>query len=388
MNYYNIKIVFIITDYGSFNNFLAETAVNLVRSGAEVHLISSSTKVIKIKDKFDYKAEGIKIHNVELPRGFNPFSHFKASKKIHQIVDLIQPDIISVHFTTGMFTSTFNKRFKQRTIGTIHGLGFPVVEGKIKKFIYKFVEKRSMNRVDEVWVLNKMDLDIINNYYPNVNVKQIPTKGLGCDLSKFNPDHFNDKFKMKLRLDLGIKPTDFVIGFTGRYVTFKGYDKVIKAFKLLKEQGVNNIKLILIGGPDDAHPTGLNEIEENWIIDNANVINIGFSSKVQEYLSITDLFVFPSEKEGMPVCIIEALAMHVPVITANARGCNDLIKNGSNGILLEENTPQEISKQILFLKDNQQFFENLKHNIAEERFLMDRDLFVKQQLEFFKNNFK
>lgn len=383
MQFNHKKIVFVITDYGSFNNFLGEVAVRLSRNGAEVHLISSSTKVIKIQDKFDYQKEGIKIQTVEVPRGFNPLNHFKASKRIHQIIDEINPDVVSVHFTTGIFTTTFNKRLKYKTIGTIHGLGFPVVEGSLKKFIYKFVEKRSMSRVDEVWVLNKMDLDIINNSFPKVNVKQIPTKGLGCDLSKFNPENFSSDLKMKLSSDLGIKQTDFVIGFTGRYVTFKGYDKVIKAFKLLKERGVINIKLVLIGGPDDAHPTGLNEVEENWIIDNPDVINIGFSSRVQEYLSITDLFVFPSEKEGMPVCIIEALAMAVPVITADARGCNDLIEDSRNGILLKKSDPNEIAKQILFLKDNKAEYERMKFEILKERNLMDRELFVKQQLDYF-----
>lgn len=377
------KIVFVITDFGSFNNFLGEVAVRLCKNGLEVHLISSSTKVIKIEDKFNYKEEGITIHNVDLPRGFNPIKHNKASLEIHKIINSIQPDVVSVHFTTGIFTTTFNKRLKYKTVGTIHGLGYPVVDGFLKKLVYRFVEKRSMNRVDEVWVLNKMDFDIIRNEFANVPVKLIPTKGLGCDLSKFDPKNFTSDFKENLKNTLEIKEEDFVIGFTGRFVTFKGYDKVVRAFKLLKEQGVQNIKLMLIGGPDAAHPTGLTDDEESWLKENDSVINVGFSSKVQDYLSITDLFVFPSEKEGMPVCIIEALAMNVPVITADARGCNDLIKNNINGILLNQNTSEEIAKQILFLKDEELIYKNMKELILKERALMDRELFVQQQVVFF-----
>lgn len=378
------KIVFVITDFGSFNNFLGEVAVRLSKTGIEVHLISSSIKVIKIEDKFNYKMEGIIIHNVDLPRGFNPIKHKKASSKIHKIINDIQPDVVSVHFTTGIFTTTFNKRLKYKTIGTIHGLGYPVVDGVLKKFIYRFVEKRSMNRVDEVWVLNKMDLDILKTEFKNIKSYQIPTKGLGCDLSKFDPNNFDKESKDVLKKSLLISDNDFVIGFTGRFVTFKGYDKVVKAFKFLKEKGVDNIKLILIGGQDDAHPTGLTDEEEKWVQEDNSVINIGFSSKVQDYLSITDLFVFPSEKEGMPVCIIEALAMNVPVITADARGCNDLIEDSKNGVLLKKNEPNEISKQILFLKDNKIEYERMKFEISKERYLMDRELFVKQQLDYFK----
>lgn len=381
------KIVFIITDYGSFNNFLAETAVNLVRNDIEVHLISSSTKVIKVEDKFDYQKEGIIIHHVDLPRGFNPFNHFKASKKIHRIIESIRPNVVSVHFTTGIFTTTFYKRLKYKTIGTIHGLGFPVVEGAIKTFIYKFVEKQSISRVDEVWVLNQMDLDIIRSEFSKVNVNLIPTKGLGCDLSKFNPENFSETFRDTLRSNLGIGKKDFVVGFTGRFVTFKGYDKVVRAFKLLQDTGVEDAKLLLIGGRDNAHPTGLTEEEEKWVKDNNSVVNVGFSSKVQEYLSITDLFVFPSEKEGMPVCIIEALAMNVPIITADARGCNDLIKHDINGILLKKNVPSEIAEQILFLKNNKIKYLKIKDEISKERLLMDRELFVKQQFDYFNEIF-
>jgi len=379
------KILFIITDYGSFNNFLGEVAVSLLRTGNHVHLISSSNKVINIDDKFDYLKEGLKTHYVAFPRGFNPINHMKVSTAIHKIVDEIHPDLVSVHFTTGIFTTTFNKRLKFKTVGTFHGLGFPVVDGFFKKLIYRFVEERSMNRVDEVWVLNKMDLNIINTEFPDVQAFQIPTKGLGCDLKKFDTNNFGSKFKNSLRKSLDISNDDFVIGFTGRFVTFKGYDKVVKAFKSLKESGIGNIKLILIGGEDVAHSTGLNDIEENWIKENNSVVNIGFSSKVQEYLSITDLFVFPSEKEGMPVCIIEALAMNVPVLTADARGCNDLVLNNHNGVLLKENSVREIAEEILRLKQDHSLFNQMKLNIAKERFLMDRELFVEQQLNFFNH---
>lgn len=133
MQFNKKKIVFVITDFGSFNNFLGDTAVSLARLGNEIHLISSATKVIKIEDKFDYKKEGVLIHYVDLPRGFNPIQHYFASKKIHSIIDGILPDVVSIHFTTGIFTTTFKSRLKYRTIGTIHGLGYPVVEGTLKK---------------------------------------------------------------------------------------------------------------------------------------------------------------------------------------------------------------------------------------------------------------
>lgn len=225
---------------------------------------------------------------------------------------------------------------------------------------------------------------MIKKDFPKIPVFIIPTKGLGCDLEKFNALSFSDESKSKLRISLGIKENDFVLCFTGRFVRFKGFDKVVRAFRILIEnRKITNLKLILIGGKDQAHPTGLNEEEEAWVNEADDVINIGFTTNVQDYLSITDLFIFPSEKEGMPVCIIEALAMNTPVITANARGCNDLISNEVNGVLLNENTPEEIANQVLFLRSNEFIYNSIRGNIARERDLMDRNLFVKQQVDFF-----
>ncbi|MFD2598072.1 glycosyltransferase [Sphingobacterium corticis] len=380
------RIVFIITDYGSFNNFLGDVAVRLVRLGNKIDVISSASKVIDIEDKYDYNEAGIVFHPVNLPRGFNPFKHYSASKMIHKIVNQIQPNVVSIHFTTGAFTTTFTGRLNYHTSATFHGLGYPVITDRVKRFVYKFVEDRCFKRVDEVWVLNRFDLELLESRRLNVPVRQVPTKGLGCDLEKFDPNKFSLDFKSSLRGSLTIEPSDFVIGFTGRYVTFKGFDKVVRAFKMLcEERNISNIKLLLIGGRDDIHPSGLTDLEEQWLLHSKQVINIGFSSKVQDYLSITDLFVFPSEKEGMPVCIIEALAMNVPVITADARGCNDLIVDGKNGILLQLSTESEIADGVLKLKDDTVFYNSLKEEIKTQRANYDRTHFINQQVDFFES---
>ena len=157
--------------------------------------------------------------------------------------------------------------------------------------------------------------------------------------------------------------------FTGRFVNFKGFDLLIRAFKILEnEYGIPNIKLILVGGKDPAHPTGLNKIEEEYYNNSNQIIKIGFTSEVEKYLYISNLFVFPSKKEGMPVCIMEAIAMGTPTITLNARGCNDLIINNVNGILLDVNTtPKHIAEEILKLKGNNIKISELSSNCLKMR---------------------
>ncbi|OWP85201.1 hypothetical protein BWK59_01270 [Flavobacterium davisii] len=377
-----MKIIFIITDFGSFNNFLSEIAIRLSTQN-EIHVITSKEKIINIQDKYDYANYNIIFHYIEFPRSFNLFNHYKASSKIHKIILKINPDIVSIHFTTAIFTSLIKSKLPIRTIGTFHGLGFPVIDNPIKKQIFKLVELFSANRLDEVWVLNNFDNEIMKNYFSNVNV--IPTNGLGCDIKKFNINNFSESSRQDLRKKLKINDTDTVITFTGRYVSFKGFDIVIKTFRELEKEN-KNIKLLLMGGYDKIHTSGLSKEEQEYVEHNPNIINIGFTIEVDKYLSITDLFFFPSKKEGVPICIVESLSMGIPVITFNSRGCNDLINHDYNGFLMDNNSTI-LDFKVAFLnllRDRKKILE-YKANIDRDRNKLSRENFIKHQIHYFNN---
>lgn len=373
-----MNITLIITDYGSFNNFLGDLAVSMRKDGHKVFVITSEVRVINIQDKFDYIGEGINFHYVEFPRGYNPIAHYKSSRKIRRILNGINPDIVHIHFTTGIFTTLFSGKLKFTTFGTFHGLGFPVLSG-IKKTIFGTVERFCFNRLDKIFVLNKIDLQAVRELgYPNV--EKYETLGLGCDLEVFNPENYSADQKVELKSELGISQTDFVFAYTGRFVEFKGYDKVVRSFLSLHKK-YPQAKLLLIGGHDPIHPTGLNEQEEEQMKSCPGIVPIGFTKDVASYLSITDVFVFPSVKEGMPVCIIEALAMDVPVITADSRGCNEIVYDGHNGYVVDLSEGWEAvanRMEISFLdKESLVFF---KKNISKDRLRYDRNAYVVSEM--------
>jgi len=110
-----MKIILIITDYGSFNNFLAEVAVSLVELQYEVNVICGGEKIIDVTDKFDYEGLGIKFHFTEFPRSYNFLKLYLASIKIKAIVEQIEPDIVHVHFTTGVFTTVLSGKLRYFT---------------------------------------------------------------------------------------------------------------------------------------------------------------------------------------------------------------------------------------------------------------------------------
>ncbi|QJD97539.1 glycosyltransferase family 4 protein [Mucilaginibacter robiniae] len=381
-----MKLLLIITDYGGFNNFLSEVAVQLIREGHEVHVICSPVKVIDYTDKYNYTALGIAFHYLDFPRSFNLFKQIAASKNINRKITEIQPDLINIHFTTGIFTTVVWRKPPFFTIGTIHGIGYPVIRERIKRNIFKVVERLCFSRLDQVYVINDFDYCLVKSIYPNKAFKHV-SYGVGCDLRKFNALNFTDKAKLDIRADLSINKEDFVLMFTGRFVAFKGFNLIIEAMvSIITESTYPDIKLLLVGGEDAAHNTGLTHEQNKFYKNNKQITCIGFTADVDRYLAIADLFVFPSEKEGMPVSIMEALAMGVPVLTLNSRGCNDLIKNQDNGIVLQENaSAQEIKKAILKLYHDRSLLKRLSVNALKSRDLLGRHLYVKEQINIYKS---
>lgn len=375
-----MRVLIIVTDLGSFNNFLSELALKMIQLNYRVDVICSNNKVIDINDKDNFIERGINMHFVNFPRGFNIYKQYKASIQIYNLTKVINPNLVHVHFTTGIFTTLLYKKLPFFTIGTFHGLGFNSVKG-IKRIIFKIVEYFCFNRLDQVWVLNKFDLESINGRIKNKTYK-LDTAGVGCDLSKFD---INSKIEDK-KNELNIGENNFVITYTGRFVNFKGFNLVINSFLRLNKLHPSMFKLVLIGGYDPIHPTGLTKDEEEEFLSCIDIIRVGFTNEVETYLSISDVFLFPSLKEGMPVCIIEALAMGLPVITADSRGCNDLVVNEQNGLLLSSNpSVDEIIKAIIYLKNSPLLIHKIKKHNIENRWWLSRNVYVEKQIEVYQN---
>jgi glycosyltransferase involved in cell wall biosynthesis len=127
-----------------------------------------------------------------------------------------------------------------------------------------------------------------------------------------------------LRERLGIEPGHLVFIFAGRFVAFKGFDLTVRTF--LQIAGTNpELRLLFVGAFDPLHPSGLTPAEDHAYKNCAQIIDAGYTDDVASYLAISDAMVFPSQPEGMPVCLMEALAMGVPVVTRASRGCRDVV---------------------------------------------------------------
>jgi hypothetical protein len=193
-----MKIIIVITDYGSFNNFLAEVAVSLSYEN-EIHIICSCSNVINIVDKFDYTKYNLTFHTVDIPRSTSINKLVKSALEIRKIVKTISPTLVYAHFTTGIFPVIF---FRKRNIeywGTFHGLGMNASSG-IRKIMFSIVEFFCFLRLDKRFLINNKDYKLVSTMFKK-NTFKYNSCGVGCDINKFDRNRFKeiDKFDVSER---------------------------------------------------------------------------------------------------------------------------------------------------------------------------------------------
>lgn len=376
-----MRILFVIPSITNYFTFLEDIAASMQELGHEVHVASSSKHISDI-DCYERDIHGT-LHEVDFPRGFEYRQHRKSALQLRAIVENTEPDIINVHFSAGMFTTAMAKQPEwPKTIAMIHGLSFPILTGW-RKVAIGAAERWAAKRMDEIILLNEVDRIALQGTVDPDRIKVLDCYGLGCDLDKFDLDSIPSETQVRFHRRLNVREDDFVFIFVGRQVHFKGFDKLIKAFLELYGS-YKNMKLLLIGAKDSIHSTNLTPQEEEEMRICPGIIEVGWKDNVQEYLSVAHVNIFPSKREGMPVNLMESLAMGIPVITTDSRGCNEVVEHDINGLLLEEDSVQHIREQMLELYRDRDKLLRLSEAAKELRERFDRNRFIQAMMQIFE----
>lgn len=164
----------------------------------------------------------------------------------------------------------------------------------------------------------------------------------GVDLNAFTPATISDANRAAL---IGVKEWDgkFIIGFVGRIVDRKGINELYSAFCNLQLE-FDDIHLLIVG------KANISQVSDPFLIDkmekNKNVTLTGYINNVNEYMSVMNLFVMPAWWEGFGNTLIQAAATGLPIISCDATGCRDAVKDGFNGILVPPNAETELKAMM------------------------------------------
>lgn len=253
----------------------------------------------------------------------------------------MQPNFI------GTFTAYFSSK-KSVIVNHITGLGVAFTKSTFKyKLIQRFI--RLMYKLNSS--LFKANL-IFQNYEDKVDIGcergAAVVKGSAVNESLFNPKvKINAGFKKELSNRFGIDSGMKLI-FVSRLLKQKGLSQLIDAVALFnKENRDKKVNLLVAGWIDTNNPDSFTEQEVQMYSQIENVAFLGRRNDINELIEIADVAVLPTfYREGTPRFLLEAMAMGKPIITTDMPGCNHLVKDKRNGLIIKPKNVNEILRAI------------------------------------------
>ncbi|MBK9292030.1 MAG: glycosyltransferase family 4 protein [Bacteroidetes bacterium] len=306
--------------------------------------------------------ENIRVVALEMTRTISPFSDLKSLWNLYKLCKKEKPNIVHSHTPKAGIIGMLGAKLAGVPIRLHTVAGLPLMEEKgIKRKILDFVEKLTYACATKVYPNSKGLYDfILENKFTSTEKLKVIGKGSsnGIDTTYFNPNQISEEQKENLKKSLGIQLEDFVFIFVGRIVKDKGINELIGAFSKLKTQ---NSKLLLVGNYERELDPLLPETE-TIIKTNPNIISVGFQPDVRPYFAVSDCLVFPSYREGFPNVVMQAGAMELPCIVSNINGCNEIVVEGENGMIIPVKDSRAILDAMNTLMNNQAYYQRLKTN--------------------------
>lgn len=162
-----------------------------------------------------------------------------------------------------------------------------------------------------------------------------------------------------------------VVVAAGRLARQKGFDILLKAFRMVIDSGVCARLVILGDGELRAEVSGL----ISTLALSANVALLGHQRNPFKYMSRADLFVLSSLWEGFPNALLEAMACGAPVISTDCpSGPSEIIQDGTNGILVPTGRPEDLAREMVCLLGNDAFRRDIGvagRETIEQRYSLD-----------------
>ncbi len=285
--------------------------------------------VIAIAPEDQYSSEfikhGIEFISIKLNRkGYNIFNEIRLIAQLHKIYRRVCPEIIH-HFTIkpvifGSIAARLANNSK--IINSITGLGYAFQQGWLFKKITKWIYKLSLNspKIKNIFQ-NPDDMNEFISHKISYSNNSHLIRSSGVDISKF--EH--------IRYTPPISKMHFL--FLSRMLIDKGLYELKDAVCLLSEKKLDFI-LTLAGEIDNGNSRSVSKDWMKKTFKKPNCEWIGYLENIVSLLEKVDVVVLPSNyREGVPHCLIEALAASKPIITTDMPGCRDVIYE--NGILIQ-----------------------------------------------------
>ncbi len=314
-----MKIIQVMPDFGLAGaEIMCENLTyELIKNGNEVVVVSLFDFHSAITERLE-KA-GVKIIYLDKKLGLDIF----MIKKLKKIFKKENPDVIHTHRNAAQYampaTIKLGIKHSIHTVHNIAGKENGTLSRKLNKIFFKHCG------LIPVALSERIKDSIIEEY--KIKAEEIPVIYNGVDISKCLPK--------KEYNTCG----NFKILHIGRFSEQKNHVGLLQAFDLFHKK-YPDTELWLMG-EGEKRTEIVEYIQKNEL--EKNVRLLGLQSNVYPYLHDADIFTLPSNYEGMPMTLIEAMGTGLPIVATLVGGVPDMLTNNENALLVENN-PETIAK--------------------------------------------
>ncbi len=306
---------------------LEELGANIdVCSNFQNGSITSQERVNEYRQELTER--GIEVIDLPCPRSIGKIGDIVRSYKlVKKLAEERHYRIVHCHSPIGgvIVRLACRKARKEGTkvVYTAHGFHFFKGSSLASWLIFYPIERLCTWLTDVLIVINQEDYKRAKAW----NTCRVElVNGIGVHTQEF----LNEKVDRKVyREELGFGDDDFVFMSTGQVSVRKNHEVIIRAMAEIKNPKVKYL-LVGFGELEEKHKALVKElgIEDR-------VVFAGYRGDVKRLLHAVDGYAFPSLQEGLPVALMEAMAVGLPIVCSRIRGNVDLIENGKGGYLYD-----------------------------------------------------
>jgi glycosyltransferase involved in cell wall biosynthesis len=276
---------------------------------------------------------GVPVHAVPFPRAAAPRAFATAVARVRALIRTHAIDVVASHNRNASLVARIAARLEGVPVNlyTAHGFYFHDDQRPAAHAATVALEAALARLTD--FTLSQSAEDVTQMTRRGLIARdRIAHIGNGIDTARFRP---RPGERDALEAALGLAPARFRVGAVGRLVRGKGFGDLLAAFAGLAAR-VPGAALVLIGGniAQDLEPYAAELAARARALGVADAVTVtGLTDRVADYLATCDAFVLPSYREGLPRALLEAMAVGLPVVATDIRGCREAVTDGVTGRL-------------------------------------------------------
>lgn len=326
----------------------------LLERGYEVEMVASAGPHTPA-----LRQAGFVVHNVFISRRIEPWRDLRSTVELARLFRRRRYDLVHTHTSKAGFVGRLAGRLAGVPVvaHTAHGFFFHENMPPLQRRLFEGLERLAAGWTDLLFLQSREDYEYVlaSGMVPPARARCL---GNGIDLNAFDITRWDRPWERQFLRQTFFGDGDYIVALMVAFmIERKGHIYLLRALERMGAER-EQLRVLLVGdGPLEeslrqfVRDAGL----ERW------VAFAGYREDIPRLLAGADIYVLPSLSEGMPRSILEAMAMELPVIASDIRGCRELVQHGKTGLLVPPADTDALAEALRRLAGDA----DLRHRMGE-----------------------